>query len=192
VQRDARARPGKLVHLDVKKLGRIGRVGHRTTGDRRSRGRGIGWEYVPVAVEDASRVASVEVLPDETGPTVARFLWRALAWFRRRGIRVQRVMTDNAFACLSRSFPAVVRLRGVRHVRIRPNTPRTHGKAERFIRTLLSESAYAWPYGSSAAGTAALPRWLHSYNWHRSRTSLDGRPPITRLAVGDELVGLHS
>lgn len=191
VQRYERARPGELVHLDVKKLGRIGRVGHRITGDRRQRVRGIGWEYVHVAVDDASRLAYVEVLADETGATVARFLWRALAWFRQRGIRVHRVMTDNAFAYLGRAFAGVCQLRGIRHLRTRPYTPRTNGKAERFIRTLLTEWAYARPYGSSTARTAALPPWLHYYNWHRPHTSLDGRPPITRLAVGDNLVRLH-
>ncbi len=192
VRRYEYARPGELVHLDVKKLGRIGQVGHRITGDRRHRVRGIGWEYVHVAVDDASRLAYVEVLPDETGATVARFLWRALAWFRARGVRVQRVMTDNAFAYLSRAFRGVCQARGVRPLRTRPYTPRTNGKAERLIRTLLTEWAYARPYPSSTARTAALPRWLHFYNWHRPHTSLEGRPPISRLADGDNLLRLHS
>lgn len=192
VHRYERAQPGELLHLDVKKLGRIGRIGHRITGDRRSRVRGIGWEYVHVAVDDASRLAYVEVLRDERGETVAHFLWRALGWFRRHGIRVQRVMTDNAFAYLSRSFAGVCELRQLRHVRIRPYTPRTNGKAERFIRTMLGEWAYVRPYTSSRARTATLPRWLHFYNWHRPHTSLAGRPPITRIAVGDNLLRLHS
>jgi transposase InsO family protein len=185
VQRYEWAHVGALLHLDVKKLGRIGRVGHRITGDRRSRVRGIGWEYVHVAVDDAS-------LRDERGASVAQFLWRALAWFRRRGVRVQRVMTDNAFAYLGHAFAGVCALQHLRHVRIRPYTPRTNGKAERFIRTLLSEWAYVRPYRSSTARTIALPRWLHYYNWHRPHTSLDGRPPISRLAAGDNLVRLHS
>ena len=191
VRRYERRYVGELLHLDVKKLGRIGRVGHRITGDRRSRVRGIGWEYVHVAVDDASRLAYVEVLRDERGASVAQFLWRALAWFHRRGIRVQRVMTDNAFAYLGHAFAGVCALRHLRHVRIRPYTPRTNGKAERFIRTLLSEWAYVRPYTSSRARTAALPRWVHYYNWHRPHTSLDGRPPISRLAVGDNLLRLH-
>ena len=192
VQRYEWAHPGDLLHLDVKKLGRIGRIGHRITGDRRSRVRGIGWEYVHVAVDDASRLAYAEVLRDERGATVAQFLWRALGWFRQHGIRVRRVLTDNAFAYLSRPFAGVCELRQLRHVRIRPYTPRTNGKAERFIRTMLAEWAYVRPYGSSRARTATLPRWLHYYNWHRPHTSLHGRPPITRLAAGDNLVRLHS
>lgn len=192
VQRYTWAQVGDLLHLDVKKLGRIGRIGHRMTGDRRSRVRGIGWEYVHVAVDDASRLAYIEVLGDERGATVARFLWRALGWFHRHGIRVRRVMTDNAFAYLSRPFAGVCELRHLRHLRTRPYTPRTNGKAERFIRTMLTEWAYVRPYSSSRARTATLPRWLHYYNWHRPHTGLDGRPPITRLAVGDNLVRLHS
>ncbi len=192
VQRYERARPGELLHLDVKKLGRIGRVGHRITGDRTRRVRGIGWEYVHVAIDDASRVSYVEVLPDERGGTVAAFLWRALAWYRRYGIRIQRVMTDNAFAYLGRAFTALCQLRGVRHVRIRPYTPRTNGKAERFIQTLLREWAYALPYSSSRRRQAVLPRWLHYYNWHRPHASLEGRPPISRLLAGDNLVRLHT
>ena len=192
VQRYEHARPGELLHLDVKKLGRIGRVGHRITGDRRARVRGIGWEYVHVAVDDASRLAYVEVLPDERGTTVSGFLWRALAWYRRHGIRVRRVMTDNAFAYLSQRFTGLCALRGLRHLRTRPYTPRTNGKAERFIQTLLREWAYVRPYRSSRTRQAVLPRWLHYYNWHRRHTALDGRPPISRLLLGDNLVRLHT
>jgi transposase InsO family protein len=191
VQRYEHARAGELLHLDVKKLGRIGRVGHRITGDRRARVRGIGWEYVHVAVDDASRLAYAEVLPDERGSTVTAFLWRALAWYRRHGIRVRRVMTDNAFAYLGHAFTALCELRGLRHLRIRPYTPRTNGKAERFIQTLLREWAYVRAYGSSRARHAVLPRWLHYYNWHRRHASLDGRPPISRVLAGDNLVRLH-
>jgi transposase InsO family protein len=192
VQRYEHARAGELLHLDVKKLGRIGRVGHRITGDRRARVRGIGWEYVHVAVDDASRLAYAEVLPDERGSTVTAFLWRALAWYRRHGIRVRRVMTDNAFAYLGHAFTALCELRGLRHLRIRPYTPRTNGKAERFIQTLLREWAYVRAYGSSRARHAVLPRWLHYYNWHRRHASLDGRPPISRVLAGDNLVRLHT
>jgi transposase InsO family protein len=192
VQRYEHARAGELLHLDVKKLGRIGRVGHRITGDRRARVRGIGWEYVHVAVDDASRLAYAEVLPDERGSTVTAFLWRALAWYRRHGIRVRRVMTDNAFAYLGHAFTALCELRGLRHLRIRPYTPQTNGKAERFIQTLLREWAYVRPYGSSRARHIVLPRWLHYYNWHRRHASLHGRPPISRVLAGDNLVRLHS
>jgi transposase InsO family protein len=192
VQRYEHARAGELLHLDVKKLGRIGRVGHRITGDRRARVRGIGWEYVHVAVDDASRLAYAEVLPDERGSTVTAFLWRALAWYRRHGIRVRRVMTDNAFAYLGHAFTALCELRGLRHLRIRPYTPQTNGKAERFIQTLLREWAYVRPYGSSRARHIVLPRWLHYYNWHRRHASLHGRPPISRVLAGDNLVRLHT
>lgn len=192
VQRYERAQPGELLHLDVKKLGRIGQVGHRITGDRTARVRGIGWEYVHVAVDDASRVAYAEVLPDERGSTVTAFLWRALGWYRRQGIRVQRVMTDNAFAYRGHAFTALCARRGLRHVRTRPYTPRTNGKAERLIQTLLREWAYVRPYGSSHRRQRVLPIWLHYYNWHRPHTSLDGRPPISRLLSGDNLMRLHT
>ena len=192
VQRYERAQPGELLHLDVKKLARIARVGHRITGDRTTRVRGVGWEYVHVAVDDASRLAYTEVLPDERGTTVAAFLWRALAWYRRHGIRAERVMTDNAFAYLGHAFQARCQVRGIRHLRTRPYTPRTNGKAERFIQTLLREWAYAQPYGSSQARQAVLPRWRHYYNWHRPHVSLDGRPPISRVLTGDNLMRLHN
>ena len=185
------AHPGDLVHLDTKKLGRIGRVGHRITGDRRSRVRGIGWEYVHVAVDDASRFVYVEVLGDEDGPTVTAFLWRALAWFRRHGIRVRRLLTDNAFAYGSHAFVALCQRHGLQQRRIQPYTPRTNGKAERFIQTLLREWAYRRPYASSAARTRALGAWLHYYNWHRHHSSLAGEPPVSRLRAAN-LVRLHS
>lgn len=190
VQRYEWARPGDLVHLDVKKLGRIGRIGHRITGDRRSRVRGIGWEYVHVAVDDASRVVYVEVLGDEDGPTVTAFLWRALGWFRRHGIRVRRVLTDNAFAYGSHAFVELCQRQRLRPLRTRPYTPRTNGKAERFIQTLLREWAYRRPYATSAARTRALAGWLHYYNWHRRHSSLHGEPPVSRLRAAN-LVRLH-
>jgi transposase InsO family protein len=185
------AQPGDLVHLDVKKLGRIGRIGHRITGDRRSHVRGIGWEYVHVAVDDASRFVYVEVLGEEDAPTVTAFLWRALAWFRRHGIRVRRLLTDNAFAYCSRGFAALCHRLQLRHRRTRPYTPRTNGKAERFIQTLLREWAYRRPYATSAARSRALGAWLHYYNWHRRHSSLDGEPPVSRLRAAN-LVRLHS
>jgi transposase InsO family protein len=152
--------PGDMVHLDVKKLGRIGRVGHRITGDRRARVRGIGWEFVHVAVDDASRLAYVEVLPDKGGVTTTKFLWRALGWFRRHGIHVRRLLTDNGNGYVSDRFARLCRSAGVRHRRTRPYTPRTNGKAERFIQTLLREWAYRRPYSSSAGRRDALPARL--------------------------------
>ena len=193
VQRYEWTAAGALLHVDIKKLGRIGRVGHRITGDRRARVRGIGWEFVHVAVDDASRLAYVEVLPDETAPTVVKFLWRALAWFRRHGVRVQRVMTDNGPGYISDAFARLCRSAGLRHLRTRPYTPRTNGKAERFIQTMLREWAYRRPYGSSEQRRLALPAWLYYYNRHRGHGALRGRPPISFLATAtDNLVAVHS
>ena len=184
--------PGALVHLDIKKLGRIGRVGHRIHGDRRRRVRGIGWEFVHVAVDDATRLAYVEVLPDEQGVTCVQFLWRALAWFRRHGIRVRRLMTDNGSGYVAHVFAAAAANAHVRHLRIRPYTPRTNGKAERFIQTLLREWAYRRPYATSTARRSALRGWLHHYNWHRNHGSLHGCPPMSRLLAADNLMRLHN
>ena len=192
VQRYEWARPGDLLHLDVKKLGRIGRVGHRITGDRRSRVRGIGWEYVHVAVDDATRLAYVEVLPDEQGVTMTAFLWRALAWFRRLGIRVRRILTDNGSGYRAGVFAQLCRSARLRHRRTRPYTPRTNGKAERFIQTLLREWAYRRAYRTSGVRATALPHWLHHYNVSRPHASLHGRPPASRLPSSDNLVRLHS
>jgi len=186
------AHPGELVHLDIKKLGRIGRVGHRITGDRRDAVRGIGWEFVHVAVDDATRLAYVEVLADEQAVTCVRFLWRALAWFRRHGIRVRRLMTDNGSGYVAHVFTAACQSAHLRHLRTRPYTPRTNGKAERFIQTLLREWAYRRPYASSAARRSALGGWLHHYHWHRDHAGLHGRPPMSRLVAADNLVRLHS
>jgi transposase InsO family protein len=192
VQRYQWARPGGLLHLDVKKLGRIGRVGHRISGDRRSRVRGIGWEYVHVAIDDASRLAYVEVLRDEGGVTTTQFLWRARAWFRRHGVRVRRVLTDNGSGYVSDRFARLCRSAGVRHLRTRPYTPRTNGKAERFIQTLLREWAYRRAYPSSRHRTEALPAWLYYYNWERGHGALHGRPPMSRLVAPNNLLAVHS
>lgn len=191
-QRYEWARPGQLVHVDVKKLGRIGRIGHRMTGDRRHRVRGIGWEYVHVCVDDCSRLAYAEVLPDERGVTMAAFMRRALAWFRVRGVLIQRVLSDNGSGYLSRVFAAACRRLRLVHRRTRPYTPRTNGKAERFIRTVQHEWAYARPFHSSAERTAMLAHWLHYYNEHRGHTALNGRPPISRLVPSDDLLKAHT
>jgi transposase InsO family protein len=176
-----RKRPGELVHIDVKKLARIGRPGHRVHGDRSSRSRGIGWEYVHICIDDATRLAYVEVLEDEKAVTAAAFLRRAVAHYRAFGIRVERVMTDNG-ACYRGLLHAIAcRALGMRHLRTQPYRPRTNGKAERFIRTMLGGWAYGAIYGTSGERTRALPGWLHFYNHQRPHGSLSHQPPIHRL-----------
>jgi transposase InsO family protein len=181
VRRYSRARAGELVHLDIKKLARFRRIGHRITGDRRHGSEGAGWEFVHVAVDDASRLAYVEVLPDEKRQSVTGFLVRALRWFKRQGVRVERVMTDNGSGYVSRLFRKVCRLLRLRHIRTRPYTPKTNGKAERFIQTLLREWAYALPYRSSDSRAADLPRWLRPYNQERPHASLARQSPTAWL-----------
>jgi transposase InsO family protein len=183
VVRYEHAAPGDLIHLDVKKLGRIRGIGHRITGNRRERARGVGWECVHVAVDDHSRLAYAEVLANEEGPTTARFLKRALIYYRQEGIRVKRVLTDNAKTYTSNLFQQLCAQRNIGHRRIRPYRPCTNGKAERFIQTMLREWAYKRPYTSSARRTAALPRWLDRYNHRRPHGSLGGQSPITRVVA---------
>ena len=184
--------PGDLVHIDIKKLGRIGRVGHRIHGDPRTRVRGIGWEFVHVAIDDATRLAYVEVLAEESGAACTGFVWRALAWFRRHGIRVRRILSDNGTGYRSLRFARLCRSAGLRHLRTRPYTPRTNGKAERFIQTLLREWAYRRAYPSSRQRSDALPAWLHYYNWARGHGAHQGRPPISRLMAPNNLLAVHS
>lgn len=191
-RRYERARPGELLHLDTKKLGRIVRPGHRVTGDRRDTVEGAGWEFGHMAVDDASRFALGEVLPDECGGTASGFLRRTVCGLRRLGVRVAAVMTDNGSGYRSRRFATTCRRLGLRHLFTRPYTPRTNGKVERFIKTALLEWAYARVYRHSEERRRALPTWLHHYNWHRHHTSLGGRPPITRVLSADNLVRLHS
>jgi transposase InsO family protein len=185
-------RPGQMLHLDIKKLGRIARIGHRITGHRRDTVRGAGWEFVHVCIDDCSRVAYAEVLGDERGATVAAFLRRAVTWFRRRGVHVRRVLTDNGTGYRSHLFAAAIRRCRLIARRTRPYTPRTNGKAERFIQTMLREWAYVVPYATSGQRTRALVSWLHRYNWHRRHDSLGGLPPISRVIPRDDLLRLHS
>jgi transposase InsO family protein len=187
-----RKRPGELIHVDVKKLGRIGvkGAGHRVTGNRKSQfkrggnhGRGVtGWEFVHVCVDDATRLAYVEVLVDEKGATAAGFLRRAVAWFKEMGIGVERVLSDNGSCYRSAIHAEACAELGMRHLFTRPYRPRTNGKAERFIQTLTNRWAYGAIYGSSAERTAALPGWLDHYNFRRRHGSLGHRPPAARLA----------
>lgn len=182
VQRYEWKSPGDMLHLDIKKLGRIKGIGHRITGDRQKskRQRGIGWDFVHVCVDDASRVAYVEVLPDEKGETTAGFLKRAVAWYRSMGIQVKRVLTDNGSGYLSRVFANQCVWLRVRHRRTKPYTPRTNGKAERFIQTLLRECAYALPFRSSEQRVIALRGWLRHYNEARQHGAIK-TTPLARL-----------
>jgi len=181
VIRYEKGRPGELVHVDAKKLGRIRRISHRIHGDYRRRGRGGGWEHVHVLVDDATRLAYTELLPAEDAVSAAGFLRRAAAWLAQLGVRIERVMTDNAFAYRSHAYQAAVTSVGARHLRTRPYTPRTNGKAERFIQTCLREWAYARPYRTSAKRAAALPSFTRRYNVERPHTALQQRPPLARL-----------
>lgn len=168
------------MHVDIKPLGRILRVGHRIHPTRRA-SVGAGWEYVHVAVDDYSRAAYVEVLPDQTGATA--FLRRTLLWFARRGVVVQRVLTDNGSGYISRRFQQCASRRGVRVMRTRPYRPQTNGKAERFVQTLLRQWAYAAPYTSSWRRAQALRPWLHHYNVQRPHAALAYQPPCVRFPV---------
>jgi transposase InsO family protein len=169
VRRYERAAPGEIIHIDIKKLGKFSRTGHRVTGDRtgQSNTRGIGWEYVHLAIDDHSRLAYSEILPDEKRRSCLRFLFNALRFFRNLGVRVERVMTDNGSSFRSHRYAKALRRLKIRHLRTRPYTPRTNGKAERFVQTSLREWAYARAYNTSEERAAELPIWLHRYNWHR-------------------------
>ncbi len=185
-----RSRPGELVHVDVKKLGRIDRPGHRVTGDRsdrRNQGK-KGWEYVHIAVDDHSRLAYAEVLPDEKAKTAVGFLRRAVRFYRRYGIQVERVITDNGSAYIATAHAIACRRLKIRHLRTRPYRPQTNGKAERFIRTMLAGWAYGAIYGSSRERTAALDGWLWHYNHCRRHSALGHQPPISRT----NLLGSYS
>jgi transposase InsO family protein len=174
--------PGDLLHIDIKKLGRIvGGPGHRAHGDRRTRKRGAGWEHVYVCVDDHSRLSYVEPLRHEDKQTAAGFLDRALAWYRASGIEPRRLLTDNGGVFKSDLFRAVCNRTQLRHSFTKAYRPRTNGKAERFIQTLLREWAYRRSYSSSAKRRNALPRWLHYYNFHRQHSSLGGKPPVSRV-----------
>ena len=190
VRRYQRDRPGELVHVDIKKLGRFDRPGHRRTGTRAScRNRSAGWDFVHVAVDDATRLAYVEVLPDEKKESATAFLARALAWFAARGIAVERVMTDNGACYRSRLFAGLLDAQAIGHIRTRPYTPKTNGKAERFIQTLQRDWAYGATYASSKARNRDLPRWLDWFNTARPHSALKGQAP---LGAVNNLLRLHT
>ncbi len=199
IRRYEREHPGELIHIDIKKLGKFNRIGHRITGDRtgqsnlRSRGQGPGWEYVHVCIDDASRIAFTQVLKNEKRGCAVAFLKAAVAYYASLGVTVERVMTDNGSCYKSFAFRKACKRLGLKHIRTKPYTPKTNGKAERFIQTSLREWAYAQAYNTSKERAAELPRWLHRYNWHRPHGSIGSKPPITRLGLaGNNLLRLHT
>ena len=192
-QRYVHDNPGDMLHLDTKKLGRFIRPGHRVTGSRQQKSRGAGWEYVHVAIDDASRVAFTTIHPDETGMSACKALVAALRYYAGFGVTIRRVLTDNGACYKSKRFKKLCRRLGIRHLRTKPYTPQTNGKAERFIHTALREWAYARSYASSEHRAAQMPVWLHQYNWHRPHASLKYQPPVSALGLSvNNLVGLHT
>jgi transposase InsO family protein len=194
VRRYERQHPGEMIHIDIKKLGRFSQVGHRITGDpQQGKSRGAGWEFVHVCIDDASRIAFSQILPDERKESAIAFLKAAVAYYASLGVAIARVMTDNGSCYRSRAFAKACHDLGLKHVRTRPYTPKTNGKAERFIQTALREWAYAIAYPTSDQRAAQLPVWLHRYNWHRPHSSLKSKPPISRLPLTeDNLLRLHT
>jgi len=194
-RRYQRDRPGELIHIDIKKLGKFNKIGHRITGDRtgQSNSRGVGWEFVHVAIDDASRIAFSRVMKTERKACAITFLKAAIAYYSSLGITVERVMTDNGSCYKAFAFRRACKRLGLRHIRTRPYTPRTNGKAERFIQTALREWAYAKAYDTSRQRAAELPYWMHRYNWHRPHASIGSVPPISTLGLtGNNLLRLHS
>jgi transposase InsO family protein len=194
VRRYERARPGEMIHIDIKKLGRFAQAGHRATGKRQGcRNAGAGWEFVHVAIDDHSRIAFAKIMPSEKRRSATAFLKAALAYYESLGIKVERVMTDNGSCYKSFAFRKACKRLGLRHIRTRPYTPKTNGKAERFIQSSLREWAYAQAYRSSRQRKDELPLWLHRYNWHRPHAGIDDNVPISRLGLPENnLLRLHS
>jgi transposase InsO family protein len=190
-----RKAPGEMIHLDIKKLGRFEKPGHRVTGDRtgQSNNRGVGWEFVHVCVDDHSRVAFSQIHPDETKESAVPFLKAAVAYYASLGVAVSRVMTDNGSCYKSHAFRDACAELGLKHIRTKPYTPKTNGKAERFIQTSLREWAYAQTYDSSDHRAVQLPVWLHRYNWHRPHGGIKSQTPISRLGLDrDNLLSIHN
>jgi transposase InsO family protein len=184
VQRYQWETPGQMLHLDVKKLGKIDGVGHKILGRAQAKRRRPGWEYLHVCVDDASRAAYTAILPDETAESAVEFLWFAVSWYASHGIRIERILTDNGSCYKSAKFREACREFGIKHKRTRPYRPRTNGKAERFIRTALQEWAYAQTYTHSWQRTASLPVWTQRYNFQRPHSALGRKPPASRLLGG--------
>jgi transposase InsO family protein len=195
IRRYERAAPGEIVHIDIKKLGKFNRIGHRITGGRigQSKSRRVGWEYVHLAIDDHARLAYSEILPDEKRTSCLRFLFNALRFFRGFGVRVERIMTDNGSSFRSHRYAKALRRLRIKHLRTKPYTPRTNGKAERFVQTSLREWAYARAYSTSQHRAAELPIWLHRYHWHRPHGGIGAKPPISRIALTkDNVLRLHN
>jgi transposase InsO family protein len=195
VRRYERQHPGELIHIDIKKLGKFNRIGHRIMGVRseQSRTRDAGWEFVHVCIDDASRIAYSQVMKDEKKESAVAFLKTAVAYYASLGVTIERVMTDNGSCYRSRAFAKACKELRLKHIRTKPYTPKTNGKAERFIQTSLREWAYARAYENSDQRAAELPIWLHRYNWHRPHGSIGAKPPISRLGLdGNNLLRLHS
>jgi transposase InsO family protein len=194
VRRYEREKPGEMIHIDIKKLGRFNKVGHRICGrSEESRTRGAGWEYLHVAIDDHSRIAFAQLMPSEKKRDAITFLKEAVAYYARLGVKLERVMTDNGSCYKSLAFQRACKRRALRHIRTKPYTPKTNGKAERFIQTSLREWAYAQAYPNSRDRKAELPIWLHRYNWHRPHAGIDDKTPISRLGlIGNNVLRLHS
>ncbi len=194
VRRYERQRPGEMIHIDIKKLGRFAQAGHRVTGTRQNcRNQGAGWEFAHVAIDDNSRIAFSQIRKDEKKGSAIAFLKAAVAYYNSLGVRVERVMTDNGSCYKSFAFAKACRRLKIMHIRTKPYTPKTNGKAERFIQTALREWAYAKAYETSDQRAADLPTWMHRYNWHRPHGGIQDKPPISRLALtGNNLLRLHS
>jgi transposase InsO family protein len=194
VRRYERATPGEMIHIDIKKLGRFDKVGHRITGDRtgQSNSRGVGWEFVHVCIDDHSRVAFSQILPNEKAESAVPFLKAAVAYYKSLDVTVTRVMTDNGSCYKAFDFRDACRELGIKHIRTKPYTPKTNGKAERFIQTTLREWAYAQAYPTSDRRAEELPVWLYRYNWHRPHGGIKSKTPISRLGLTeDNLLRLH-
>ena len=194
VRRYEHAHPGDMIHIDIKKLGRFNKIGHRITGDRvgQSNSRGVGWEFVHVCIDDASRVAFSQILTDEKAVSAVAFLRASVAYYDSLGVKVSRVMTDNGSCYRSFDFRDACQAMGLKHIRTKPYTPKTNGKAERFIQTALREWAYAQAYPTSQRRAQELPFWMHRYNWHRPHGGIKSKTPISRIGLSeDNLLRLH-
>lgn len=194
VKRYERETPGEIIHMDIKKLGKFNRIGHRITGDRhgQSSARGIGWEFVHVAIDDHSRIAFSQVRESERKECAGDFLKAVVAYYSGLGIKIDRLMTDNGSCYRSKAFNKLCRAFGIRHIYTKPYTPKTNGKAERFIQSSLREWAYAYAYHTSEQRKQELPFWLHQYNWHRPHAGIKRKIPISRSGLDlNNLMRLH-